>query len=78
MTEFVETENFILKITGQNALLDNNPVIQKSICRRNPLTDPLSLIQIELLDRAESGAEDLTEAMHMTISGLAAAMQTTG
>ncbi len=78
--EFYLTEKIILQISQQDKLLDNNPVIQKSISRRNPYTDPLSLIQIELLKRSRQKelSEDLTEAMHMTISGLAAAMQTTG
>jgi phosphoenolpyruvate carboxylase len=81
--EFIKTEQAILKITKQQCLLDNNPVIQKSIARRNPYTDALNLIQIDLLRRAratkdEAEIAELSEAIHMSISALAAAMQTTG
>lgn len=81
--EFILTEKVILMVTDQIALLDNNPVIQRSISRRNPYTDALNLIQVELLRRSrdctsDEELADLREGMHMSISALAAAMQTTG
>lgn len=81
--EFVRTQKVILDISSQSKLLDNNPIIQKSIARRNPYTDALNLIQAELLQRAkltESASDNssIAEALHMSISALAAAMQTTG
>ena len=73
----------ILAITGQQELLDNNPVIQKSIELRNPYTDVLNLLQVELLRRHRKarGDEDkaaLREAIFLSINGIAAAMQSTG
>ena len=41
----------MLQITGQSVLLENFPVIRKSILLRNPYTDVLNLLQVELLGR---------------------------
>ena len=81
--EFTKTAKVLLQITKQQELLDNNPVIKKSIATRNPYTDALNLIQADLLSRArqtkdEVKISELREAIHMSISALAAAMQTTG
>lgn len=80
--EFQRAESAILRITGQRDLLDNNPVIQRSIRERNGLTDLLNLAQVELLRRwrTHEGPErdKLRAALFATISGIAAAMQSTG
>ncbi len=55
--EFQRARSAILRITGQDELLDNNPVIQRSIMERNGATDVLNLIQVELLSRFRA-AED--------------------
>lgn len=69
----------ILHITGQNDVLDNNPVIQKSIQLRNPYTDVLNLLQIELMRRhRDEPSDDLSQALFLSINGVAAAMQSTG
>jgi phosphoenolpyruvate carboxylase len=72
----------ILRITGQDELLDNTPVIQKSIALRNPYTDVLNLLQVELLRRWRDAREDecgeLRELLFLSINGIAAAMQSTG
>ncbi len=73
----------LLQITGQDALFDNSPVLQKSIRLRNPYTDVLNLIQVELLHRYRRAATDadrkaLREALFLSINGVAAAMQSTG
>ena len=39
----------ILKITGQEELLDGTPNIKDSIRLRNPYVDPLSSLQVELI-----------------------------
>ena len=73
----------LLRITGQDALLDDDPVIQRSIELRNPYTDVLNLIQIELLRRFRGARDDdereeLRQALFLSINGIAAAMQSTG
>jgi phosphoenolpyruvate carboxylase len=80
--DFAAARRALLGITGGNELLDNDPVIQRSIALRNPYTDVLNLLQIELLRRlraaAEGDREPLRRALFATIDGIAAAMQSTG
>ncbi len=80
----------ICRVTEQAALLDNQPVLQKSIRLRNPYVDPLSYLQIELLKRLRAlppeGDEeelktqrrDLRAAVLLSINGVAAGMKNTG
>ncbi len=84
VAEHARACNWICRITGQDELLDNSPVLQRSIERRNPYVDPLNFIQVNLLEElralpARSAArEPLLQAIMMTINGIAAGMKTTG
>ncbi len=82
---FDKAEDAIKQITGQEELLDINPVIKKSIRFRNPFTYPINMMQTELLDRwrnkeeTDNNNEDkLRDALFLSINGVAAAMQSTG
>jgi phosphoenolpyruvate carboxylase len=82
----------VLDITGHRRLLDDNPVLQRSIDVRNPYVDPINLLQVELLGRVraarsarrtrggEPSAEEaaLGRALMFTINGIAAGMRNTG
>ena len=80
--DFRLARDAILRITGQQELLDDDPVLQKSIALRNPYTDVLNLVQIELLRRYRAAGEAeriaLRSLLFLSISGIAAAMQSTG
>jgi phosphoenolpyruvate carboxylase len=81
--DYERAEDAILRITDQEALFDNSPVLQKSIRLRNPYTDVLNLLQVELMDRYRSADEParndrLGEALLLSLNGIAAAMQSTG
>jgi phosphoenolpyruvate carboxylase len=78
--EFERTKELVLAVSGQAELLDNNPVLARSIRLRNPYVDPLSLIQVELLRRKRQGADDegLNYALAATINGIAAGLRNTG
>jgi phosphoenolpyruvate carboxylase len=77
--EFERTKKAILLVTGQENLLDINPVIQKSIRLRNPYTDVLNMIQADLMHRwRDESDEELRHLLFTSINGLAAAMQSTG
>lgn len=81
--EFERARSAILAITGQQRLLDNAPAIQATIDARNPYTDVLNLLQIELMERHrrcsdESERAALVEVLHRSINGVATAMQSTG
>jgi phosphoenolpyruvate carboxylase len=55
-------------------------VLARSIRLRNPYVDPLSLIQVALLQRNHAGdeSEDLNYALAATINGIAAGLRNTG
>jgi phosphoenolpyruvate carboxylase len=80
--EFARAERALLAVTGQERLLAHSPVIEKSIRLRNPYTDVLNLVQIELMrrwrDDTPDDTEALREALFVSINGIAAAMQSTG
>ena len=80
--EFDLTCALLLKITRQDRLLDQHPVIQDLIAMRNPLTDILNCVQVELLERwrehSSKNKEELRQALLLSINGIAAAMQSTG
>jgi len=81
--DFRRGADALLRVTGQDALLDSDPVIQRSIELRNPYTDVLNLVQLELLrrfqhDHDERSRDQLRQALFLSINGIAAAMQSTG
>jgi len=80
--EFDRTADAIIAITGQARLLDNNPVIQSLIAARNPATDVLNILQVELLRRYRSAPDAARPALRLmlqrSVNGIAAAMQSTG
>ena len=80
--EFDRAERAVLEITGQVGLLDNNPVIRESIRERNPDTDLINALQVELLRRVRTGAFDdeveMKNVVLLGVNALAAAMQSTG
>jgi phosphoenolpyruvate carboxylase len=71
---------WLLAITGQSALLDDNPTLARSIRNRFPYLDPLNHLQVELLRRYRSGQTDerTKRAIHLTINGLAAGLRNSG
>lgn len=79
--EYERTVAVILRVTGQKDLLENVPVLQRSIQRRNPYIDPLSFIQLVLLKRLRAGdpnhAELLTGVLE-SINGIASGLKNTG
>ena len=79
-TEYENTEQAVLAVTGQGILLETNPVLSRSIRLRNPYVDPMSLIQVELLRRKRAGdsSESLQRAIAATINGISAGLRNTG
>ncbi|HEU5326840.1 MAG TPA: phosphoenolpyruvate carboxylase [Thermomicrobiales bacterium] len=76
----------ILQVTGQRELLEPAPTLQRSIKLRNPYVDALHVAQIALLERYRALPPDapdaeraaLLDAIHHSINGIAAGLQTTG
>ncbi|MDP2229143.1 MAG: phosphoenolpyruvate carboxylase, partial [Moraxellaceae bacterium] len=62
-------------------LLENNPVLRRSINVRTPYIEPLHLLQAELMHRRrEAGEQDkhFDQALMVTIAGIAAGLRNTG
>ncbi|MCB1639287.1 MAG: phosphoenolpyruvate carboxylase, partial [Thiothrix sp.] len=82
--EYVLTVREVLRITGHQALMDNTPLLQYSLRRRNPYLDPLNHIQITLIRRHtehlshHNGPSPWLEALLRTINAIAAGMRNTG
>lgn len=72
----------ILALSNDGQLMGNLPWIANSIVLRNVYTDPLNLLQVELLSRIRAQGEKpdptLEQALMVTITGIAAGMRNTG
>ena len=79
--EYDRTSNLVCQITGQTHMLENMPILQNSILRRNPYVDPLSFIQLVLLARLRGGSEPVEEiraGVLESINGVASGLKNTG
>jgi phosphoenolpyruvate carboxylase len=74
----------VTAIVEAKALLDRQPVLQRSIRLRNPYVDPMNAIQVELLRRHRDpvATDDEREAVRRpllrSIAGIAAGLRNTG
>jgi phosphoenolpyruvate carboxylase len=73
----------LLRVTGQNELLDNAPWLKRSIRVRNPYIDPMNYVQVALLRRlrAQPGTAEedaLRDAVLLSVNGVAAGLRNTG
>jgi phosphoenolpyruvate carboxylase len=79
--ELARTVDAVLQIRQAKELLADAHVLKSSIALRNPYVDPLHLLQISLLRRKKSEADDkdlLEEALGTTLNGVAQGMRNTG
>ncbi|MGY8838076.1 MAG: phosphoenolpyruvate carboxylase [Enterobacterales bacterium] len=80
--ELQEAISLVQSLSPQKSLLAEQPWIKESISLRNPYTDPLNLLQVELLRRARSQEKhsegDIDNALMITMTGIAAGMRNTG
>lgn len=69
----------VLALLGKDTLLEDQAWLRASIQLRNIYTDPLNYLQAELLERQRGSSEDrFSEAIMVTIAGVAAGMRNTG
>jgi len=81
LSEFDVSKRLLLEVIGSDELLQNNPVLRRSINVRNPYVDPINLFQVELLARLRNESEEnerLHQALLLTINGIAAGLRNTG
>jgi phosphoenolpyruvate carboxylase len=83
--EFDRTRAAILAITGQQALLEREPVLSKSVQLRNPYIDPLNYIQVEMIrrlralpDKTTPEADAIRDVIELTINGVSGGLKNTG
>ncbi len=73
----------VLELSGKgHQLMSDLPWVAESIALRNVYTDPLNLLQVELLRRLRENPDnptpDVEQALMITITGIAAGMRNTG
>ena len=72
----------VLSLSHRSELMSDLPWIADSIALRNIYTDPLNLLQVELLHRLRENPQapnpDVEQALMITITGIAAGMRNTG
>ncbi len=78
--EFARAERALLRLVRKDELLSDSASIAATIRYRNPPTDVLNLIQVELFGRHRAAPDDasVSAALLATLNGIAAAMQSTG
>ena len=81
--EYARTRDALLAISGQSDLMARARVVKNTVEFRNPMVEPLSRLQVLLMDKWEGLSEEeregtWREAMLQSIAGIAAAMQSTG
>ena len=84
LEEFKLTEKTMLAVTGQSQLLENEPVLAKSIKLRNPYVDPLNYLQVEMIKRRRGSRlkkedrEGIRAVLELTVNGIAGGLKNTG
>jgi phosphoenolpyruvate carboxylase len=70
----------LLDIMEHDRLLQDNPLLERSIRNRFPYLDPLNHVQVELLKvhRANAGDDDTLRGIQLTINGISAGLRNSG
>ncbi|HQY06831.1 MAG TPA: phosphoenolpyruvate carboxylase, partial [Lacunisphaera sp.] len=82
--EFHLAEKAVLAVTGQSELLENEPVLARSIKLRNPYVDPLNYLQVEMIKRRrgsrlnKADREGIRAVLELTVNGIAGGLKNTG
>ena len=68
----------VCAITGAGALLADAPALRARLEHRNPWVDPLSHLQVELLERSRADPSADRQPLLATVTGIAAGLRNTG
>ncbi len=81
---YEKSSKFVLMITKEKKLLENNNQLQKTLSLRNPYIDPISFIQINLIKQYRKSIpgkkknEELLDVLRTSVNGVAAGIKNTG
>ncbi|KRE85515.1 phosphoenolpyruvate carboxylase [Rhodanobacter sp. Soil772] len=79
--EFARTRHWLLQLKGSDVLLRGEPRLAASIRLRNPYVDPMSLLQVDLLQRWRAGERNddaVLQALVACVNGVSQGLQNTG
>ena len=78
--EWESTVEMLFAVTGNTALLQDNPAFARSLMTRTPYIDPLNHLQVALLQRHRAGDNNelVKRAIHLTINGIATGLRNSG
>ena len=79
--EFELTCELVLQYSDHDALLAGDITLQRAIMLRNPYVDPMSLMQVDMLDRwrqSNYADPELFSALLASVNGIAQGLQNTG
>jgi phosphoenolpyruvate carboxylase len=71
----------VLRITGDEHLLDGSPLLQRTLVVRDRYLDPLHFLQMALLARSRRTSDPdpaLQRALLLTVNGIATGLRNTG
>ncbi|HJS71999.1 MAG TPA: phosphoenolpyruvate carboxylase [Acidimicrobiia bacterium] len=78
--EYDTTVSEVLALKGASHLLEDSPLLQRTLEVRDIYLDPINYLQVSLLARKRRGEEspELDRALLLTVNGIAAGMRNTG
>jgi len=82
--EYEKSVEYLLKITGEKELLSHDPQLKRTLELRNPYLDPISFIQVKLIERYRTSKEgkkkkeELLNVLRSSVNGIAAGIRNTG
>lgn len=79
--EYQRCVELVLRLTGHSELLAGHETLRRAIRLRNPYMDPMSFLQVDLLDRWRRGGRQddaMLQALMVSVNGIAHGMQNTG
>jgi phosphoenolpyruvate carboxylase len=76
--EHARVKERVLAITGRDRLLADAPQLQERLAHRDPWVDPLSHLQVELLQRTRADATADRAPLLGTVTGIAFGLRNTG
>jgi phosphoenolpyruvate carboxylase len=83
--EYRLTLSEVLRLTGESALLDANPILQRTLAVRDAYLAPLHHLQVTLTERwradrdgGREGDPAVLRALLLTVNGIAAGLRNTG